>query len=477
VLDTWFSSALWPFSTLGWPEQTDNLRDFYPTSVLVTGFDIIFFWVARMIMMGLKFTGKIPFKEVYFHGLIRDSEGNKMSKTKGNVLDPLDLIDGVDLETLVKKRTSGLMQPWMAEKIEEKTRKEFPAGITAHGTDALRFTFCAFATTGRDIRFDMNRLDGYRNFCNKIWNAARYVFMQVEGSDLKGALTETRLELSLADKWIQSRLQHTILQTRNHLDSYRFDLASQALYEFVWHEFCDWYLELSKPVLISNSATMAEKLGTRKTLITVLDNILKLMHPMMPFITEEIWQQLKPYISHNTDSIMLAAFPAADNTLVDSSIEAEVTWLQQVIIGIRNIRGEMNISPAKQFTVLISKASDLDKKRFAANNTFLLTLAKLSSIEIISTEFTETASTALIGEMELLIPLKGLVDVTQESARLSKEIEKLTKDAKRYQAKLGNAKFIDNAPTEVVAEEKRRQEEVEAAMTKLQTKLEQIKSL
>lgn len=473
VLDTWFSSALWPFSTLGWPEKTDNLNDFYPTSVLITGFDIIFFWVARMIMMGIKFTGEMPFKEVYFTGLIRDSEGHKMSKTKGNVLDPIDLIDGVDIETLVNKRTTGLMQPWMAEKIEKKTRKEFPEGIAAHGTDALRFTFCALATTGRDIRFDMSRLDGYRNFCNKLWNAARYVFMQMEDADLSGS----NVELSLADQWIQSRLQHAIQQTRTHLDTYRFDLASQALYEFVWHEFCDWYLELSKPVLMSESATAAEKLGTRKTLLTVLDSILKLMHPMMPFITEEIWQQLKAYVPHDSESIMLEAFPIIDNNVINNDIEEEVSWLQQVIIGIRNIRGEMNISPAKQFSVFISKASELEKQRFAANKTFLMTLAKLSSIENLEAELTEPSSTALIGEMELLIPLKGLVDVAQESARLSKEIEKLSKDAKRYQAKLGNAKFVDNAPADVVVEEKRRLAEVETAIAKLQTKLEQIQAL
>lgn len=468
VLDTWFSSALWPFSTLGWPNKTESFNTFYPTSVLVTGFDIIFFWVARMIMMGLKFTGEIPFHEVYFTGLIRDAEGHKMSKTKGNVLDPIDLIDGIELENLVKKRTEGLMQPWMAEKIEKNTRKEFPAGIAAFGTDALRFTYCALATTGRDIRFDLSRLEGYRNFCNKLWNAARYVFMQVENQDLSGAT----MELSLPDLWIQSKLQTAIKETRQHLDSYRFDLASQTLYEFVWHEFCDWYLELSKPVLMADTASAAAKLGTRKTLINTLNSILKLLHPMMPFITEEIWQQLKIYSKESGASLILEKFPEFDIKNVASSFETEVEWLKQVILGIRNIRGEMNIPPSKQFHVLIHKASPEDRERFAKNKPFLMTLAKLASIENLETaDAVPNAATALINQMELLIPLQGLVDTALESARLNKEIEKFEKDAARYRNKLENPKFVDHAPPAVVQEERQRLLEAETAIGKLKQKL------
>ncbi len=471
VLDTWFSSALWPFSTLGWPEQTENFKTFYPTNVLVTGFDIIFFWVARMIMMGLKFTGKVPFHEVYFTGLIRDAEGHKMSKTKGNVLDPIDLIDGIDLETLVKKRIEGLMQPWMAEKIEKNTRKEFPEGIAAYGTDALRFTYCALATTGRDIRFDLSRLEGYRNFCNKIWNAARYVFMQLENQDL----TEDKVELSLADQWIQSKLQTVIKETRKHLETYRFDLTAQALYEFVWHEFCDWYLELSKPVLLNETASAAAKLGTRTTLINTLNTILKLLHPMMPFITEEIWQQLKQYCPTEVPSLMLEKFPEFNIKLKVPDTELEVEWLQQVILGIRNIRGEMNIAPSKQFKVLINKASQEDQDRFVKNKRFLMTLAKLESIETLTAnDQIPAAATALVNKMELLIPLHGLVDVSAESTRLNKEIEKFEKDAARYRGKLQNSKFVDNAPVAIVAEEKQRLFDTESAITKLKNKLEQL---
>lgn len=466
VLDTWFSSALWPFSTLGWPEKTENFKTFYPTSVLVTGFDIIFFWVARMIMFGLKFTGEIPFKEVYFTGLIRDAEGHKMSKTKGNVLDPIDLIDGIDLETLVKKRTEGLMQPSMAATIEKNTRKEFPEGIAPHGTDALRFTYCALATTGRDIRFDLSRLEGYRNFCNKLWNAARYVFMQLDNQDLSGE----DYELSLADQWIQSKLQTTIQETRKQLDNYRFDLTAHALYEFVWLEFCDWYLELSKPVLASDNERY--KLGTRKTLISTLNSILIILHPIMPFITEEIWQQLKNYHPASVPSLMLEKFPVANSTLISSEIEIEVEWLKQVILGIRNIRGEMNISPSKPFKVLIHKASDQDKQRFEHNKSFLMTLGKLASIETLEANTPlPAAATALVNQMELLIPLQGLVDVALESARLNKEIEKFEKDAARYRTKLENPKFVDHAPTAVVEEEKQRLRDAEMAIIKLKQKL------
>ncbi len=336
VLDTWFSSALWPFSTLGWPERTPELETFYPTSVLVTGFDIIFFWVARMIMMGLEFMGDVPFREVYIHGLVRDAHGQKMSKSKGNVLDPIDLIDGIDLERLVEKRTTGLMQPQMAKKIEQATRKEFPQGIPAFGTDALRFTFAALASTGRDIKFDLKRIEGYRNFCNKIWNAARYVFMNTEGQDT--GLGDEPIALSLPDRWIRSRLQAVIQEVRGQIEGYRFDLAAQALYDFIWHDYCDWYLELSKPVFNDPAAGEAAHRGTRQTLVRVLDAWLRLLHPFMPFITEEIWQRVRPLTASAGETIMLAPYPEPDEAQLDPAAEGEIDWLQQFILGLRRIR-------------------------------------------------------------------------------------------------------------------------------------------
>ncbi|MEJ2396274.1 MAG: valine--tRNA ligase, partial [Candidatus Thiodiazotropha sp.] len=354
VLDTWFSSALWPFSTLGWPEESERLRDFYPTSVLVTGFDIIFFWVARMIMMGLKFMDDVPFHEVYVHGLVRDSHGHKMSKSKGNVLDPIDLIDGITLEDLVQKRTSGMMQPQLANKINQLTRKEFADGIPSFGTDSLRFTFAALAATGRDIKFDLGRIEGYRNFCNKLWNASRYVMMNVEGQDCGvGAPTTghsepvAELERSLADRWILSRLQKTKRAVAEAFESYRFDHAAQAIYEFTWNEYCDWYLELCKPVLNDDNASEAAKRGTRRTLVRVLENLLRLAHPIMPFITEEIWQRAAPLAGVEGETIMNRPFPTLRQSLVDEAAETEMAWVMQFILGIRKIKGEMNIAPAK----------------------------------------------------------------------------------------------------------------------------------
>ncbi|HAD32353.1 MAG TPA: valine--tRNA ligase, partial [Methylophaga sp.] len=331
VLDTWFSSALWPFSTLGWPADDAALKTWYPTSVLVTGFDIIFFWVARMMMMGIKFMDDVPFKEVYIHGLVRDSHGQKMSKSKGNVLDPIDIIDGIDLESLVAKRTSGMMQPQLAAKIEKATRKEFPEGIAPHGTDALRFTFASLATTGRDINFDMNRIAGYRNFCNKLWNAARYVLMNTEGQDT--GIDNADVELSLADRWIISLLQQTELDVTRAIESYRFDLAAQAIYEFVWNNYCDWYLELSKPVLNNDAASDAAKRGTRRTLVRVLEATLRLAHPFMPFITEEIWHTIAPLAGKTGSTIMREAYPVADSSKIDSTAVADMEWVMQFING------------------------------------------------------------------------------------------------------------------------------------------------
>jgi valyl-tRNA synthetase len=434
VLDTWFSSALWPFSTLGWPEQTDALKTFYPTSVLVTGFDIIFFWVARMIMMGLKFMGDVPFHEVYIHGLVRDHEGQKMSKSKGNVLDPLDLIDGVVLDELVAKRTTGLMQPQMAPKIEKATRKQFPAGIHAHGTDALRFTFAALATTGRDIVFDMGRVEGYRNFCNKLWNAARYVLMNTEGQDT--GLNGGAMELSQADRWIRSRLQNTIAEANAAMRDYRLDQVAQTLYEFTWNEFCDWYLELAKPVLTDPASPEAAQRGTRHTLVQTLETLLRLLHPLMPFITEEIWQRVAPLALTPSPlagegrgggdggiSIMLQPYPDANPALIDTAAVAEIEWLRQVLSGVRRIRAEMNIAPGKPLPVLLQHGSPTDQARLERHRRELLTLGRLESLTWLSeNDPAPEAATALAGTMTVLIPLSGLIDKAAESARLTKDI-------------------------------------------------------
>ncbi|MAZ39723.1 MAG: valine--tRNA ligase [Legionellales bacterium] len=475
VLDTWFSAALWPFSTLDWPKQTEFLSTFYPTSVLVTGFDIIFFWVARMIMMGLKFTGKVPFKEIYITGLIRDAQGQKMSKSKGNVLDPIDLIDGIDLETLVKKRTQSLMQPKMAQKIEKATRKEFPNGIAAFGTDALRFTFAALASTGRDIRFDLSRLEGYRNFCNKIWNAARYVLMNIEGQ--KNTITLSEQKPSLADQWILTKLQQTITATRQHLEQYRFDLATQTLHEFVWNSYCDWYLELSKPILTGDYSEI-EKQTTRYVLIHVLETILRLLHPFMPFLTEEIWQTVAPLAGIQQETIMLQAYPCAQIKNINHDAEDELEWLKSVIIAIRNIRGEMNISPSKTLPVLFSKGTDLDQSRLINNKNYLMHLAKLTDITWLKSDDQAPAcATNLVGEMEVLIPLAGLIDKTAETQRLTKEINKLEQEISKCAGKLSNENFVAKAPAEVITQEKTRLVEFTRAKTQLEDQLAKLADL
>ncbi len=475
VLDTWFSSALWPFSTLGWPQQTEELQTFYPTSVLVTGFDIIFFWVARMIMMGLKFTGEIPFREVYIHGLVRDAHGQKMSKSKGNILDPIDLIDGIDLESLVKKRTGGLMQPEMAKGIEKATRKEFAAGIPAHGTDALRFTFASLASTGRDIRFDLGRIDGYRNFCNKIWNASRYVLMNTEGQDcgLTGGV-----ELSLADRWILSRLQIAIQLTREHCDLYRFDLMSQAIYEFIWNEFCDWYLELSKPVLMSKESSEGLRRGTRRTLVQVLETALRLLHPLMPFITEEIWQRVAPLAGKSGVTLMLQPYPAADKELINPTAAAEMSWLMDFILGVRKIRGEMNIAPRKPLPALLQNYSAQDRARVEATRAYTSFLSVLESVTFLEEEaITPEAATALVGEMKVLIPMAGLIDKEAELARLNKEIEKLRSETMRCEQKLQNPNFAEKAPAQVVTKERQRLAEMRSALDKLQEQSSRIAAM
>jgi valyl-tRNA synthetase len=473
VLDTWFSSALWPFSTLGWPKEDPAVKTWYPGSVLVTGFDIIFFWVARMMMMGIHFMGDIPFKEVYIHGLVRDSHGQKMSKSKGNVLDPIDIIDGIDLESLVKKRTTGMMQPQLAAKIEKATRKEFPEGIEAHGTDALRFTFASLASTGRDINFDMNRIAGYRNFCNKLWNAARYVLMNTEGQDT--GLDNSDVELSLADRWIISKLQTTETEVTEAIEGYRFDHAAQGIYEFIWNNYCDWYLELSKPVLTSEHASEAAKRGTRRTLVRVLEATLRLTHPFMPFITEEIWQSIAPLAGQSGSTIMNQAYPKADPNKVDSEAVAEMEWLMDFITGIRSIRSQMNIPPKKQLPVLLKDCNESDISRIERNRDFLSRLANLESVTVL--EGTAPASaTALVGKMEILIPLEGLIDKDAEIARLNKEVSKLEKLIQQSSGKLNNQGYIAKAPAEVVQKEREKLSEMEQSLSQLMQQRDSLAS-
>jgi len=479
VLDTWFSSALWPFSTLGWPEETDRLKSFYPTSVLVTGFDIIFFWVARMIMMGLKFMDDVPFHEVYIHGLVRDSHGQKMSKSKGNVLDPIDLIDGIELEPLVKKRTTGLMQPENAPKIEKLTRKDFPDGIPAFGTDALRFTFAALASTGRDINFDMGRVEGYRNFCNKIWNAARYVLMNTEGEDCgQHGGSENEIELSIADCWILSRLQQATETTSKSIDSYRLDHAARAIYEFTWNAYCDWYLELSKTILNSDDSSEAAKRGTRQTLVQVLEQLLRLAHPIIPFITEEIWQRVAPLAGASGETISLQPYPGVDASRIDESAVEEMDWVMQFILGIRKIKGEMNIAPGKMVPVLLANTTASDRQRTEDNRAYLDFLARTESIETLSAEDEAPESaTALVGEMQVLIPMAGLIDVEAERLRLQKEIGRLSGDQERTEKKLSNPNFVDKAPQAVVQKERVKLEESRTALENLQQQLEKLAAL
>ncbi|APD87286.1 valine--tRNA ligase [Alteromonas sp. Mex14] len=479
VLDTWFSSALWPFATMGWPEETPDLETFVPSSVLVTGFDIIFFWVARMIMMTKKFTGKIPFKDIYITGLIRDENGDKMSKSKGNVLDPIDLIDGIDIESLVTKRTAGMMQPQLAEKIAKRTRKQFPDGIQAYGTDALRFTFAAMASTSRDINFDMARVEGYRNFCNKIWNASRFVLMNTEEHDTGRDGGE--MVLSMADRWIWAKFQQTLVEFEKALEDYRFDIAAQTVYEFTWNQFCDWYLELTKPVLSNDASTEAEKRGTRHTLINVLESLLRLLHPLMPFITDTIWQRVVPLSALKVEegaSIMVQAFPEVDAAKQDDKVLADIEWVKKFIVGIRNIRGEMDISPNKPLNALLKNVSDEDARRLDAAKAFLDKLSKLETVTILKDgEEAPASATALVGEMEILIPMAGLIDKDAELARITKAMEKIEKDVSRTRGKLGNEKFVSNAPEAVIEKERAKLDEGEKALAKLKEQFETIKAL
>jgi valyl-tRNA synthetase len=473
VLDTWFSSGLWTFSTLGWPEQTAALKTFHPTDVLVTGFDIIFFWVARMIMLSTHLTGQIPFKTVYVHGLVRDAQGQKMSKSKGNVLDPLDIVDGIDLQTLLDKRTSGMMQPKLAKKIAEQTRQEFPEGIASYGTDALRFTFCSLATTGRDVKFDMGRVEGYRNFCNKLWNAANFVIENTDGKDT-GVAGEA-VELSSVDHWIISQLQRTEGEVTRHLESFRFDLATQVLYEFVWDQYCAWYLELVKPVLWDEQAALERQRGTRRTLVRVLEVILRLAHPFMPFISEAIWQRIKAQAGVSGETLMLQPWPVANESRVDAAAEADIEWVKQLMLGVRQIRGEMKISMAKRIDIIVANATAEDLRRLADFEPLLNKLAKFESVRVLATgEDAPMSATALVGDMQVLVPMAGLIDKAAELARLDKEIQRLQGDVARMAGKLNNAGFVAKAPAEVLEKERIKLADAEQALVSL---LEQRKKI
>ncbi|KQA50744.1 valine--tRNA ligase [Vibrio cholerae] len=482
VLDTWFSSALWTFGTLGWPEKTPELNVFHPTDVLVTGFDIIFFWVARMIMMTMHFCkdedgkAQVPFKTVYVTGLIRDENGDKMSKSKGNVLDPIDMIDGIDLESLVAKRTGNMMQPQLAAKIEKNTRKTFENGIEAYGTDSLRFTLAAMASTGRDINWDMKRLEGYRNFCNKLWNASRYVLMNTEEQDC-GFAAGAELEYSLADKWIESQFELAAKEFNGHIDNFRLDMAANTLYEFIWNQFCDWYLELTKPVLWKG--TEAQQRATRRTLITVLEKTLRLAHPVIPYITETIWQSVKPLVDGvEGDTIMLQALPQYDAANFNQEALDDIEWVKAFITSIRNLRAEYDINPGKPLEVMLKAANEQDAARIEANKPVLVSLAKLESIRVLAdSEATPACATALVGKSELMIPMAGLIDKDAELDRLAKEIAKTQGEIARIEGKLGNEGFVAKAPEAVITKEREKLAGYQEALVKLEQQKATIAAL
>lgn len=488
VLDTWFSSALWTFSTLGWTGDFEKdiknyeLNTFHPTDVLVTGFDIIFFWVARMIMMTMHFmknedgTPQVPFKTVYVHGLVRDGEGQKMSKSKGNVLDPLDLIDGIELEDLVKKRTFGLMNPKQAAKIEKSTRKEFPEGINAYGTDALRFSFCALATTGRDIKFDLKRVEGYRNFCNKIWNATRFVMMNVEGQSIAQSAQPELWELP--EQWIMSRLQKAEAAVAQAFATYRLDIAAQTVYDFIWNEYCDWYVELTKPVLNDPEISEARKAEVRRVLLAVMEASLRLAHPLMPYLTEEIWQTLAPMIGLGGDTIMTAPYPVADDAKVNEQAEADMLWLQGLIGAVRNIRGEMGLGNARLLPVLLQNVSDAERTQISRIEPLFKALAKVESIEYLSNEQEPPlCSSSVVGHASVLVPMKGLIDPKAELGRLQKDFDKVLKQHDQIANKLSNEGFVSKAPAAVVEGEKVKLAEFAEQLAKIKHNMDQIAAL
>jgi valyl-tRNA synthetase len=480
VLDTWFSSALWPFSTQGWPDQTRDLKTYYPTSVLVTGFDIIFFWVARMIMMGVHFTGEVPFREVYVHGLIRDHDGQKMSKSKGNVIDPLDIVDGISLDALIVKRTSGLMQPQMKPAIEKATRRQFPQGISAFGTDALRLSFASLATQSRDLRFDMARVEGYRNFCNKLWNAARYVLLNVADQDLQ----REGAEFSLADRWIGSRLAAALARVEAGFAEYRLDTVASALYEFTWNDFCDWYVELSKAVLQSESSSAAQKRGARLTLIGTLECLLRALHPVAPFISEEIWQLIRADAiaagigAAGVETIMLADFPQGSMLAPDFAAEQEMTWVMAFILGVRQIRGEMDIAPSRKLEILLQNPGAADVSYVNRNLPVLTRLAGIEPPRILSGgQAAPISAAALLGGLEILVPMAGLIEPAAELERLAKRQRKAELDFKKLETKLANAEFAANAPPEIFAKDSLRLAELRTELRQLQAQVARVIAL
>lgn len=471
VLDTWFSSALWPFVTLGWPQHTKEFISFYTTNVLVTGFDIIFFWVARMLMLGLHFTGKIPFKEVYVTGLIRDHEGQKMSKSKGNVLDPLDVILGISVDDLVIKRTQGLLQPQMAKKIEQATRQQFPQGIPAFGTDALRFTFCALASPTRDIRFDLNRTEGYRNFCNKLWNAARFVLTHTSNQKRFKSLPTLTLSINRA---FYSLLQNTIAEMHKHFLDYRFDLMAQTIYEFIWNEYCDWYVELAKPILTNTKSQ--ERQETLACLIFILETCLRLLHPLMPFVTEEIWQAIAPFAGKTGSSLMVQTYPQFDKTKKDSNAEHDLNWLKTIVHTIRTLRSEMNIIPSKKIPLLLYKGNKKDYENTYHFLKEIMNLAKISEINWLSEKkINANHAMGIVGSLELLIPMEGLIDIEAEVQRLRKEILKIEKEIDRSKSKLDTAAFMQKAPPKIIAQERERLTDFTNTYIKLQNQLNSFK--
>ena len=475
VLETWFSSSLWPFATLGWPEQTAALEEFLPSNTLITGHDIIFFWVARMIMMTLHLTNRIPFETVYIHGLVRDGEGQKMSKTKGNGLDPLDFIDGIDTESLVAKRTANLTQPKMASRIEKLTRKDFPEGIAAYGTDALRFTFCALATTGRDVRFDVSRVDGYRNFCNKLWNASKFVLMNAADDDLLNTAAPSN---QVIDRWIISKARQLITDCEFALATYRFDLCANAIYEFVWHEYCDWYLELSKSVLWDDDISTAQKTATRRTLLQVLEALLRISHPIMPFITATLWQRVAPKLGSSGASIMTQSYPMAADYPADDDAEQQIEWLKAVITALRNIRGEASIKPSQVITVLLQNGSAADRIQAQNSSEMLKRLAKLTSIEWLEADREAPPNAlALVGDLKVMVPLAGLIDIAAERARLAKEVARSESDLQKLNGKLSNAAFVSKAPAAVVEKERQKATELESTLRTLAEQLQQLDEL
>ena len=473
VLDTWFSSALWPFSTQGWPQRTPALETYYPTSVLVTGFDIIFFWVARMIMMGLKFTGEVPFRDVYIHGLIRDQDGQKMSKSKGNAVDPLDIVDGISLDALLAKRTTALMQPQMQPAIERATRKQFPRGMAAYGTDALRLCLARLATQSRDLRFDMTRVEEYRNFCNKLWNAARFVLSNVENQPIHA----DGADFSLADRWIRSRLNVMLGRIESGFAEYRLDAVTNALYEFTWHEYCDWYLEFSKAALQSATASAAAKAGTRFTLITTLEALLRALHPVAPFISEEIWQRVRPIVGAACESIMRTAYPAAGEVSADSQAEAEMRWVMDFILGIRQIRGEMDIPFSRKLQVILQNAEGQDLEYLSRNLHYLTRLAGIEPPRVLDAGSAPISAVALLGTMEILVPMAGLIEPAAELERLSKRLRKAQGDLAKLTAKLNNADFAKNAPPDIVAKDRQRIDELRIEIGQLTAQIVRVRGL